>query len=174
MPAPAGIGGPGVAGMPPVPPYAAPVPYPHPATAVYPPYPAPPAAAAARPGEPVYYQPQLFYAPIPAPHPPPPGAQGPDGEPVAYAPAPPGYYPATFFYPSQYPGPYMVPHPAHAHPHAHVPRPDMQIPLMAASHYAPYPQVYPRAPSRSPDGGEGAPAVEAPGPVPVPVPVPAK
>ncbi|KAI1790729.1 hypothetical protein LXA43DRAFT_1014738 [Ganoderma leucocontextum] len=125
-------------------PYVAPVSYPPPG--LYPQYPAPPAA---KPGETPMYYPQIFYAPIPAPHP---QATGQDGEPVGY-PAHPQFYPATFItpYPPQYAAPYMM-HPHH--PHA---RPDAQIPLAPAHHYAPYPQAYPKPPSRGPGAEVGVP-----------------
>ncbi|TBU66184.1 hypothetical protein BD310DRAFT_865673 [Dichomitus squalens] len=126
---------------PPVP-YVAPVTYP---PGLYPQYPGPPAA---KPGETPMYYPQIFYAPIPAPHP---QATGQDGEPVGY-PAH-QFYPATFIapYPPQYATPYMMPHP---HPHA---RPDAQMPMAPAHHYAPYPQVYQKPPSRGPGAELGPP-----------------
>ncbi|TFK82008.1 hypothetical protein K466DRAFT_666773 [Polyporus arcularius HHB13444] len=111
-------------------PYAAPVTYP---PGFYPQYPAPPAA---KPGETPMYYPQIYFAPIPAP---PPQATGQDGEPIGYP--PPQYYPATFLapYPPQYATQYMMPHPAHLHAHM---RPDAQMPMAPAHHYAPYPQAY--------------------------------
>ena len=98
------------------------------------------------------YYPQIYFAPIPAP---PPQATGQDGEPVGYPPHP-QFYPATFLtpYPPQYATPYMMPHP---HPHV---RPDAaQVPLAPAHphHYAPYPQAYPKPPSRGPGTEIGAP-----------------
>ncbi|KAI9056672.1 hypothetical protein FKP32DRAFT_1689630 [Trametes sanguinea] len=119
-------------------PYVAPVSYP---PGIYPQYPAP---AAAKPGEtpPMYYPPPFYFTPIPAPHP---QATGQDGEPVGYAPHP-GFYGATFIYPPpQYAAaPYMMAHPA---------RPDAQMPMAPAHHYAPYPQAYQQKP---PSRGPGA------------------
>ncbi|KAF9818886.1 hypothetical protein IEO21_02424 [Rhodonia placenta] len=91
-------------------------------------------------GEAPVYVPQLFYAPMPAPQPmPPPGHVGQDGEPApAYA--PPSFYPV---YPAPYPpqayaGAYMM----------HAPRPDGAM-HHHPHHYAPYPQMYPKPPSRN-------------------------
>ncbi|KAI0637281.1 hypothetical protein C8Q77DRAFT_1216037 [Trametes polyzona] len=114
-------------------PYVAPVSY---APGIYPQYPPP---AAGKPGEtPMYYPPPIFYAPIP----PPPHATGQDGEPVGY----PTHQPfiPTFYYPPPpyHAGPYMV-------------RPDAQIQLAPAHHYAPYPPPYAKPPSRGP--GEAPP-----------------
>ncbi|KAH9951985.1 hypothetical protein B0H21DRAFT_775564 [Amylocystis lapponica] len=93
-----------------------------------------------KPGEGAVYYPQ-FYIPVPA-HPPP-HASGQEGEVQGYP--QPQFYP-TFLapYTQPYPPPYMMPHP----------RPDGQIAMAPAPpphHYAPYPQAYPKPPSRGPE-----------------------
>ncbi|CDO74721.1 hypothetical protein BN946_scf184593.g3 [Trametes cinnabarina] len=124
-------------------PYVAPVSYP-PGDPI-PQYPAP---TAVKPGEapPMYYPPPFYFAPIPAPHP---QATGQDGEPVGYPPHP-GFYGATFIYPPpQYAAaPYMM---------AHAPRPDAQMAMAPAHHYAPYPQVYQQKPPSRGPGAEVSP-----------------
>lgn len=137
IPVPPAVAASAIASTTPPIPYVAPVTYP---PGLYPQYPAPPAA---KPGETPMYYPQIYFAPIPAP----PQATGQDGEPVGYPPHT-QFYPATFLapYPPQYAAPYMMPHP-HPHPHPHA-RPDAQIPMAPAHHYAPYPQAYPKPPSR--------------------------
>lgn len=124
---------------PPVP-YVAPIGYPPPG--FYPQY---PAAPTAKPGEPVYYQPHFFYAPVQAqPLPPGPHGAGQEGDASGYQQQTQYYpvFPAAHYQP--YPGPYMMP------------RPDGQVPMSSSQpHYAPYPppQAYAKPPSRGTDVG---------------------